>query len=51
MEKKLTRRSAIGDVSGLRGDVTGLRGDISECRLTPEERIAGVPIERLIKEE
>ena len=39
----------VGDVSGLRGDASGLVGNLDECKLSAEEREAGVKITALIK--
>ncbi len=37
-----------GRVSGIYGDATGIIGDIDDCKLTKEEREAGVNIEDLV---
>jgi len=40
-----------GDVTGLRGEVTGLRGNVNECKLSDNDRDAGIDIQKLVMEE
>jgi hypothetical protein len=37
-----------GDLSGVHGDLTGVRGNIDDCKITDEERAAGIDINDLI---
>jgi len=40
-----------GYVSGLSGDVTGLSGNVNECKLSDNDRDAGIDIQKLVMEE
>ena len=40
-----------GNVTGLRGDVTGLSGNVNECKLSDNDRDAGIDIQKLVMEE
>ncbi|MBN2591600.1 MAG: hypothetical protein JXA96_17170 [Sedimentisphaerales bacterium] len=37
-----------GDMSGIRGDVSGIYGDLDMCKITDEERKAGILIKDLV---
>jgi len=48
----------VGDCTGLRGDCTGIfgnctgiDGNFDECELTPGDRVEGIDIKQLIREE
>ena len=40
-----------GNVTGLSGDVNGLRGNVNECKLSDNDRDAGIDIQKLVMEE
>ena len=40
-----------GNVTGLSGDVTGLSGNVNECKLSDNDRDAGIDIQKLVMEE
>ena len=41
-------RGVRGDLSGVSGNLTGVRGNLDDCKITQEDRKAGIHISELI---